>query len=310
MKKTKFLLAFLVFILNLAFGFARQFETKRVEKILIQNRSLYLKGGFRASFSGASRTSIKIDLPPNTIEWYYSFSTSKGKSGTKNLELGLQLAALLTDASTLTSTIASGIKVPTGEANVDIYLCDNANIKGFIEKYDNYGGSYSFYPEGTVQSTKEAVVQIDDITSGTWYLGIKNPSTSTGLNINIEVAAIVEERTVIEKTENQQRAELYGNLGMSHYNNGEYEKCIEYCDKAILEYELGQVLVNKGLALLMIGKESDATELFIDAITVIKKEPNSDQTIEWAIKCLDNVILFNWNLESARNIRKLYQSQR
>lgn len=310
MKKTKFLLAFLVFILNLALGFSQQFETKRVEKILIQNRSVYLKGGFRASFSGASRISIKVDLPPNTIEWYYSFSTSKGESATKNLGLGLQLASLLADTSTLTSSLLSKIKVPTGEAHADIYLCNEVNIDEFIKKVDNHGGTYSFYREGTVKSTKQAVVQIDDITSGTWYLGIKNPSTSTGLNINIEVVAIVEESAIIEKTENQQKAELYGNLGMSHYNNGEYEKCIEYCDKAILEYELGHVLVNKGLALLMIGKESEATELFIDAITVIKKEPNSDQTIEWAIKCLDNVILFNWNLESAKNIRKLYQSQR
>ncbi|MFS4469580.1 tetratricopeptide repeat protein [Maribacter sp. 2210JD10-5] len=310
MRKTKFILAFLVFILNLAFGLAQQFEAKRVEKILIQNRSVYLKGGFRASFSGASRISIKVDLPPNTIEWYYSFSTSKGQSATKNLGLGLQLASLLADTSTLTSSLLSKINVPTGEAHADIYLCDELNIDEFIKKVDNHGGTYSFYREGTVKSTKQAVVQIDDITSGTWYLGIKNPSTSTGLNINIEVVAIVEERTIIEKTENQQKAELYGNLAMSHYNNGEYEKCIEYCDKAILEYELGQVLVNKGLALLMIGKESEATELFIDAISVIKKEPNSGQTIEWAIKCLDNIILFNWNLKSARNIRKIYQSQR
>lgn len=310
MKKFKFLLTLLVFISNLAIGFSQQFDTKRVEKILIQNRSIYLKGGFRASFSGASRTSIKIDLPPNTIEWYYSFSTSKGENGTKNLELGLQLGALITDPSTLASTILSNIKVPTGVANADIYLCDRANIKGFMEKYDTNGGTYSFYPEGTVQSTKQAVVKIDDIRSGTWYLGIKNPSTSTGLNINIEVVAIVEERTKIEKTENQQKAELYGNLGMSHYNNREYEKCIEYCDRSILEYEIGHVFVNKGLALLMLGKESEATELFIEAITVIKKEPNSNQTIEWVIKTLDNIIRFNWNLKSARNIRQLYQSQR
>lgn len=310
MKRIKYLLAFLVFIANLAIGFSQQFETKIVEKVLIQNRSLYLKGGFRASFSGASRTSIKIDLPPNTIEWYYSFSTSKGESGTKNLELGLQLGTLLADPSTLTSAILSNLKVPTGVANADIYLCNNANIDGFIKKYDNNGGTFYFYQEGTVQSTKQAVVKIDDIRSGTWYLGIKNPSTSTGININIEVVAIVEERTIIEKTEDEQKAELYGNLGLSHYNNGEYEKCIEYCDKALLEYELGQVLVTKGLALLMHGKEAEATEIFVEAVTVIKKQPYPDQIIEWTIKALDNIILFNWNLESARTIRELYQSQR
>jgi len=310
MKKGKFLLAFLIFILNLAFGFSQQFETRRVEKILIKNRSLYLKGGFRSTFSGASRTSIKIDLPPNTVEWYYSFSTSLGKGGTKNLKLALQLGSLLADPSGLTSTTLSGINVPNGEANADIYLCDNSNIKGFIEKYDNYGSSYSYYPEGTVQSTKQAIVAIDDIRSGTWYLGIKNPSNSTGLNINIEVVAIVEEKTILEKTKNQQKAELYGNLALTHYTNGDYNKCIEFCNKAISEYETGQVLVTKGLALLMNGKESDATEVFIDAITTIENESNSNQTIQWAIKALDHIILFNWNLESARNIKKLFESQR
>ncbi|MGB3151136.1 MAG: hypothetical protein WBB27_10770 [Maribacter sp.] len=310
MKKVRHLVAFLVFATNFTVGLSQQYETKIVEKILFQNRSIYLNGGLNASFGGTSRISIKVDLPLNTVEWYYSFSTSQGKSGAKNLELGIQLGTLLSDPSGLTSTALSGIKVPTGEANADIYLCDNINIKGFIEKYDNYGGSYSFYPEGTVQSTKQAVVAIDDIRSGTWYLGIQNPSTSSGLNVNIEVVAIVEERIVIEKTENHQKAELYGNLALSLYNDGEYNKCIEYCDKAILEHQTGQVLVTKGLALFMLGTESEATEVFIDAITIIKKEPNSAQTIDWAIKALNTIIIFNWNSESAKNIKELYESQR
>lgn len=310
MKRIDFLTAVLAGILQITIGFSQQFETKRVEKVLITNRSIYLKGGFRASFSGASRIPIKVDLPPNTVEWYYSFSTSRGESNSKNLGLGLQLAALIADTSTLTSSLLSKIKVPAGEAHLDVYLCNKVNIDRFIRKVDNNGGSYSFYREGSVKSHKQAIVQIDDILSGTWYLGLKNPSTSTGLNINIEVVAIVEERLLIEKTESQQKAEMYGNLALSYYNNGEYKKCIEFCDKSILKYETGQALVTKGLALLMQGLEPEATELMVDAIVVINKETNSSQTIEWTIKALNNIILFNWNLETARNIKKLYESQR
>ncbi len=259
-----------------------------------------MNGGLNASLGGTSRIYIEVDLLPNTVEWYYSFTTSKGKSEVKNLGLAIQLGSLLTGSSGLASTTLSRIKVPTGEVNIDIYLCDNSNIKGFIKKYDNYGGLFSFYTEGTVQSTKQAVVHIDDIRSGVWYLGIKNPSTSFGLNIDIEVVAVVEEKVLIEKPEKQSKAELYGNIALSHYNNGEYEKCIKYCNKANQEKKLGWIFVCKGIALLRLGKETESTEVFIDAIMLIKKEPDANQTIDWAIKNLDNIIWFNWNLQAAK----------
>lgn len=161
---------------------------------LIQQREIYLNGGMRASFGGKSRIFIKVDLLPNTIKWFYSFSTSPGESGTNNLNLLAQLSSVLIDPSGFTSTVISGIEVPSGSQAVDVYLCDRANIDSFLSKVDNMGGTFTYVMEGTTLNTKQVVIEINDITTDTWYLGLKNPSTMDGVNIVIEVVAIVESK--------------------------------------------------------------------------------------------------------------------
>lgn len=91
----------LFFISMFQFGFSQEFETVRETKKLIDSRDIYLNGGMRAEFGGKSRTSIKVDLPPNTVEWYYSFTTTEGGNGTENLNLAIQLSRILVDPSGL-----------------------------------------------------------------------------------------------------------------------------------------------------------------------------------------------------------------
>lgn len=189
--KIKYIITFILLVL-MQFNCSNGPEIKTETKKLITNRSIYLNGGLNANFGGKSRTVLKIDLPPNTVEWYYSFSTTKGESGTQNLNLAIQLAALMADSSGLTSGILSSIKVPEGVASADIYLLDKSNMAKFIEKKDLNGEQISYAMEGTAESTKQAVVRINDITSGTVYLGLKNPSTLNGITLNIEVVAITE----------------------------------------------------------------------------------------------------------------------
>ena len=258
--------------------FSQLFEKKVQEKTIIQNRKISLNGGLNASLGGSSRTSIKIDLPKNTKKWFYSFSTTAGGSGTKNLDLALQLGGLLADPSGLTSTAIDGMTIPKGEAIADIFLCDENSRNAFLNKNDS---QWRHYPEGEASSTSQALVEIDDITQGTFYLCIRNPSTINGINLNIEVVAITEEEI---KSDDQQKAELYANIAITHMNKGEYEKCIEYCDKANSEHELGWIFVNKGIALMMMGKNEESMEVFVTAITRIKNEQASDQTMDWAIQ--------------------------
>ena len=297
---------YLLFILFISqFIISQNYELKREAHQLIENRAYYLNGGLNASFGGNSRTFIKIDLPPNTVEWYYTFSTTQGKSGTKNLTLAIQLVSMLNDPTGLSSKALSSFDVPSGEASTDIYLLDNNNLKGFREKYDQNGGTFNFITEGTVQNLKQAIVKVDDVKSGTWYLGLRNPSTTTGLNINIEVVAITETKVLIPKSDKQQKAELYTNLGWAQFESGKYEKCIEYCDKANAESEIGIAYANKGLALLMLNKDSEAMDVYITAITTIKKQPNSTYYLQGAIDDIDKVLKSNPNIEGAKEIKQV-----
>ncbi|APX99726.1 tetratricopeptide repeat protein [Lacinutrix venerupis] len=307
--KKNYIITF-IFLILIKVGYSQDYEIKTKTKQLIESRSIYLNGGLNATFGGQSRTYLEVDLPPNTVKWYYSFSTKKGKSGTQNLNLAIQLTGMMSDPSGITSSTLSAIKVPDGVASADIYLCDRPNIDKFLSKKDLYGGSYSYNMEGSAQSTKQAVVEIDDIRTGTVYLGLKNPSTNNGVNISIEVVAITETQVPIVKSDSQQKAELYGGLGWTNFENGNYEKCIEYCDKANAEFKLGWVLANKGLAQLMTDKESEAMETYIEAITLIKKQPNPSYVFGEMIKDIENAKKLNPDLNGADEIKQLIEMQR
>ena len=311
MKQYYFLLLLSTFYIN------AQDVVKTYEPVtIIKQRVIELNGGTRAVLSGGkSRVSIKIDLPVNTVGWYYSFSTSNGTSGTQNLNLATQIAAALLSKSNMvgalvsstgiTKAVVSKFEVPEGTSSIDVYLCDKINIDKFERKIDNLGGTYSYYREGTVENTRNGIIQIDDYTNGTWYLGIKNPSSLDAANVTIEVVALVEKTTIIEKSENQTKAELYGNLGWTQFENGNHKKCIEYSNKANEYFELGWVYANIGLAQLVLGKESDAMEAYVNAITLIKKQNNSEYIFSEIIKDLQKEMFKNPSLSGASDICKL-----
>ncbi len=301
----KFLTLILLFLIN--FGFSQEIKSESHQ--IIKPRNIYLNGGMRTAFGGKSRTFLKIDLPPNTVQWYYSFSTSKGKSGIKNLNLALQLSSLFSGSGAISSTAMSSIKVPPGSGSIDIYLCDRKNIDLFQDKIDNKGGTFYHIIEGTVENTKQAVVQINDVKTNTWYLGIKNPSSLDGINISIEVVAITEEIITKAKSPEQEKAELYGSIGWAQFEKGDYLKCIEYCDKANAEYKLGWVNANKGLAQLIIGQEAIATETYINAISLIKKQTNPDYIFKEVLKDINNALRVNPELKGALEIKKLIEWQ-
>lgn len=299
-----YVLLFLLLLFS-QLGYTQKYESQLETKQLVESRSIYLNGGLNATFGGKSRTYLEIDLPPNTIKWYYSFSTKKGESGTQNLDLAIQLAGIILDPSGISSTTLSAIKVPDGVSSADIYLLDRPNIDKFLSKKDLYGGSFSYNMEGTAQSTKQAVVEIDGIRSGTVYLGLKNPSTTNGVNISIEVVAITETRVAIVKSDAQQKAELYGNLGWSKFEQAEYEECISYCNKSYEEHKLGWVLANKGAAQLVCGQTSASIESYISALTLIKNDPNAKHELLKIRRNLERTLKIYPNLDGADEIIQL-----
>ena len=288
---------------------AQEFKINRETQQLIENRDIHLNGGMRSQFGGKSRTYIQVDLPENTVKWMYSFSTAKGQNGTQDLNLLTQIGGMIADPSGFTSDMLSEIKVPEGVATIDVYLCNRPNIDKFLDKSDLNGDTYYYTMEGTVENTKAAVVEIDDVISGTVFLGLKNPSSMNGVHISIEVVAITETKVAIPKTKEQEKAELYGSLAWTHFKNGDYPKCIEYCDKSKKEYALGWVLGNKGLAQLMELEEEKAFESYLEAIPLIKEQPNPKKTFRKILEDIDNAIEFCIQLNGASEIKELIKLQ-
>jgi hypothetical protein len=98
--------------------------------------------------------------------------------------------------------------------------------------------------------------------------GLRNPSAAEGIVINIEVAAIVEEKD----THALQEGSLHGNMGWDAYKEGDINKCIDFSKKAlILNNAMGWVKLNLGLCYLIKGQEETAAGYYVDAIADLKK---------------------------------------
>lgn len=199
---------------------AQQTRTEYRTTVLSEQRTLYLNGGLRSVAGGQSKVNIPIDLPANTVEWYYSFSTAAGQSGTQNLNLAIQLSSLLVDPTGTAAKIISKVRVPSGASEINVYLLDAPNRDAFMGQWELLGGDFAYVEEGSVEKTKQGVVRVDDVTSGRVYLGLDNPSTLDGVEVVLEIVALTRHEVYLDEwsTENllvlkeQCKNYLYSNL--------------------------------------------------------------------------------------------------
>lgn len=210
----KFTLLVLIFFIGLNSLAQTVTKTRKVIPILTE-QTFYLNGGVRATLGGKSRTYYQVDLPQNTVEWYYIFTTSAGQSTNTALNLIPQLTRAL-DPTGVTGILVTSILSPTGSNTCDIYVMDRKNADAFQSKVDLIGGTYSYNVSGSRENYRNGTVQIKNLLTGTHYIGIKNPSSSSGINIKLEVAAIVEETIVDNSTWTIPTKERFSNL---FYNN-------------------------------------------------------------------------------------------
>lgn len=271
-------------------------------------QTFYLNGGTKATFGGKSRTWFNILLPKNTVEWYYSFTTTKNENSSSTIGLLSQLTRLY-DPTGMTAIATNAILTASGAGVCDIYLMDRVNSDKFTDKVDNLGGTYSYKVNGSRENYKNGTVQIKDILSGNWCLGFKNPSATEGISITFEVVAIIEETKIIEKTETETKAEMFGGLGWKAYEKGEYDKCIELSKKALeLNPNLGWVHNNIGLVHLIKGDYISAIDSYSTAITLFKKSDNPSHWFNEAIKDLKALIAKHGQLEGANDILEMLQN--
>ena len=279
---------------------------KSIRKVVpLDKESVALNGGIRSSFGGKSRILIPIDLPPNTIEWYFNFSTTPVKRPAVALNLVPQLTKLLDPTDGVLSLAASAILTPTGTHVCDIYLMNEANANAFIAKMDEKGRPVMCIESAKRVNIRNGVVQIKDAKTGRWFLGLRNPSADEGIVINIEVAAIVEEKD----TNAIQKAILYGNMGWDAYKVGNIDKCIEFSKKALaLNNTMGWVKLNLGLCYLIKSQEDTAANYYVDAIADLKRLTNSlliQKHLRAGIDDLDEALQKKPGLKGSNYIRDL-----
>ena len=267
---------------------------------IIEERSYYLNGGTRATLvGGKSRETIKIDLPENTKYCYYSFTTKPGHDGTQLLNLGTQITAALY-GGTIGSSIASSIIIPEGSGSADVFILPITSKVPFLNKQDK---TWKFYQDISLQNAKQAVQYIDNNEHGnSFYIGLRNPSGIAGVEIKIEVVAVVENIDT-------EKGVMYGNLGWKAYEKGDYLKCIELSNKA-LEYDshLSYVKFNIALSNLVLGKK-ECIDNYIDAISSCKSDRNPKETLEGALNDILSLKKLNLNLNNLNEVEELVRNE-
>jgi hypothetical protein len=156
---------------------------------VIEPSEYFINSGRNSLFQGGkSRITLPVNLPQNTIEWYYNFSASRDEESikaAKNLtNLSGQLTKLI-DPTRISGTALSLLTAPPGADYCDIYLLDLDNRNPFEEK-----AQYKYFPEGSRENIMSGVVRIKSAIALNLYIGFKNPDSGVGVHVVIEVVAI------------------------------------------------------------------------------------------------------------------------
>ena len=162
---------------------------------IISQQSFYLTSGAHAMGSNGSIQVLKINLPANTVEWYYTVTTKSGRSQFSNNDLTGQLVKLVDPDCGLAHS--ASVRVPGGNGVCDVYLMTNPHE---VKKYVNKRPAVSFLMNDSREHCVSGIVPVTDFLDGSCFLVIRNPNSSHGVNVNIEVTAIVLSTTVGSST--------------------------------------------------------------------------------------------------------------
>lgn len=150
-----------------------------------------------AAFKGKSRLTFPIILPANTVEWYYTFAATRDNSQVENvkskMKLYTQLISLLPTGGKALSIGLQALTQPPGANYCDVYLLEANGAQFFLNKQDD---KWRHFPEGTRMNFMNGVVKVKSCCSnGQYFIGFNNNSTYYGVQVFIEVVAIVEKAT-------------------------------------------------------------------------------------------------------------------
>jgi hypothetical protein len=131
---------FLISISVFTNSFSQQLNVERKVVPIITEQKFVINSQNNATLAGGkSKISIMVQLPENTVEWYYVYSASINKDNIDKATQSINLVAQLTkifDPTGITSTAVSSILAPSGSNECDIYLLSSDNRTEFINGRD------------------------------------------------------------------------------------------------------------------------------------------------------------------------------
>jgi tetratricopeptide (TPR) repeat protein len=195
---------------------------------------------------------------------------------------------------------SSAIKVPPGTGVVDFEILDEKAAQLFTNKGDLASQKYIAYPEGDMTLMKQGVKQVHSIRAGTCFLAIKNPSSLNKIIVTVEAVALVAERSP-----EQERATLIGNIAWKTYERGDIDQALELSKKAIgIYHDLDFAWANIGLIQLTKRELVAAVDSYAIAAALIKQSDNPDRIFRAVIKDLDDLNVQVPNLAGLLDVRQ------
>jgi len=168
-------------------------KAKKVQaehKFYINSRSNDLVKG------GKSRIILPIQLPKNTVSWYYEFTASRNESEVSNTINTFNLLSELSDYAEKDGldTAVSKLTPPPGANICDIYLVDKENANLFRDKKE-----FLFDLDGSRENFKSGIVSVLAPKERMVYLAIKNPDNIYGIHVGIQAIAMVQLNKSVKK---------------------------------------------------------------------------------------------------------------
>ncbi len=150
-------------------------------------QSFYLDSRLMSNLNGRSRLTIPVNLPEGTVRWYYSFAASESKN--EPLEwVGLagQLTKLY-DRTGIASEVINRLVKPAGTTVCDIFVLNTEGSLFFENKEDD---KIIMDKDFSRQNMTGGIVEVW-VKNKRPVLGLSNPSIKTGINVKIEISAVV-----------------------------------------------------------------------------------------------------------------------
>lgn len=298
----------LVMLLSLVVkGQTTQKERKVVQVMTPQ--SFYLNGRTRAALGGKSTATFNIVLPENTVEWFYSFTTSKGTKPKSNIGLLSQLTRFY-DPTGISALATNAVLTPSGVGVCDVFVMDRDNCTKFMNTFDQLRGAFTYARDHSRENYKDGTVHVRDITSRELCLAFRNPSASEGTSITFEVAAVVEEETIVKKSQQEIEGETFAKLARSAYEKEEYDRSLELNKKAV-ELNPNQERVYKDIGLVYLIKNDyiSAISNYATAITLFKKSKDPVYWFNMAIYDLNGLLTKHGKVDGAEDILEMLKKE-